>query len=337
MIIVTGGTGLVGAQLISDLLIAGHEVKAFKRQNSSIKLFENVLKSQTNDYESLSRNLSWVDADILDYFTLKEEVKLGDMVFHCAAMVSFDKKDREELMNINVEGTRNIVNICLQNGAEKLCHVSSIAAIGRGEIQGLCNEDNYVSTLKGKSNYSISKYEAEQIIWRGVAEGLNAVIVNPSVILGSGDWSKGSSKLFQTVDRGLKFFTNGTNGYVDVKDVSKAMIQLMFSEISGQRFILNAGNLTYKQLFTLIANGLNKKPPRFLAGKFLSAASWITLGAISFFTGSRPLITRETARSANSHYLYDSSKISNAISFAFAPLEETIQRVSTDYMNSPKH
>ena len=337
MIVVTGGTGLVGAQLISDLLVAGHEVKAIKRQSSSLKLFDNVLENQATDAVALRKKLQWVDADILDYFTLKEEIKSGDMVFHCAAMVSFDKKDREELMNVNVEGTRIIVSICQQNGVKKLCHVSSIAAIGRGESKGYCNENHHVSTLKGKSNYSISKYEAEQIVWRGIAEGLDAVIVNPSVILGSGDWSKGSSKLFQTVDNGLKFYTNGTNGYVDVKDVSRAMIQLMFSEISGQRFILNAGNITYKQLFTLIANGLNKKPPPFLAGKFLSAVSWISLGAISFFTGKRPLITRETAKSANSHYFYDASKISNAISFSFTSLDETIERVSADYLNSKKH
>jgi nucleoside-diphosphate-sugar epimerase len=223
-----------------------------------------------------------------------------------------------------VEGTHNIVNACIKNKVRKLCYVSSIAALGRGESNRATTEEDYRDATYKSSVYSQSKFDAEQEVWRGIAEGLNAVMVNPAVIIGPGDWNKGSSQLIQTVYKGLKFYTKGTNGYVDVRDVSKAMIQLMESEITNQRYILSSEDWNYKQLFDSIAKALNVKPPPYFAGPALSGITWRILKVASLFSNKAPLITKETAHNANSFYSYSSDKIIKELDFEFIPLEKSI-------------
>ncbi len=324
MAFITGGTGLVGAHLLFDLLQKGTKVRALIRSTSSLSVIEKVFHYYSDRAADLLQKIEWIEGDILDFFLLDDLLHEGEDVYHAAAFVSFNPDDHEQIQQINVEGTHNIVNACIKNKVRKLCYVSSIAALGRGESNRATTEEDYRDTTYKSSVYSQSKFDAEQEVWRGIAEGLNAVMVNPAVIIGPGDWNKGSSQLIQTVYKGLKFYTKGTNGYVDVRDVSKAMIQLMESDISAQRYVLSSEDWNYKQLFDSIAKALNAKPPHFYAGPTLSGVTWRILKVASLFTGKAPLITKETAHNANSFYSYSSEKIIKEFGFEFIPLEKSI-------------
>jgi len=324
MAFVTGGTGLVGAHLIFDLLQKGTKVRALKRPTSSLSVIEKVFHYYSDNAEALLQKIEWIEGDILDFYLLDELIQENEEVYHAAAFVSFNPDDHDQIRQINVEGTHNMVNACIKNKVRKLCYVSSIAALGRGESIRATTEEDYRDATYKSSVYSQSKFDAEQEVWRGIAEGLNAVMVNPAVILGPGDWNKGSSQLIQTMYKGLKFYTKGTNGYVDVRDVSKAMIQLMESDITNQRYILSSENWAYKQLFDSIAKALNVKSPPFCADPILSGIAWRALKVASLFSSKAPLITKETAHSANSFYSYSSEKIIKELGFEFIPLEKSI-------------
>ena len=333
MIFVTGGTGLVGSRLLAQLVAdESNEIVALKRKKSDLRWVNKVFFQHFSNPDLYLKRIQWVDGDILDYFFLEELIPAGVEVYHAAAKVSFQKKEAALVMQTNVEGTHNLVNVCLKNKVRKLAYVSSIAALGRGEVNHATTENDFRTTSKGTSVYSASKYEAEMEVWRGIAEGLNAVIINPAVILGSGNWKKGSTELFNTVYKGLKFYTKGTNGYVSAEDVAKALILLMKSDISSERFILSQGNYSYQFLFDMIAKGLRVKVPNFYASPFLSEIAWRSLSFISFFTRKQPLITKETAHSANAFYNYSSEKFLQKTEFEFMPIEETIAAVCKEYL-----
>jgi dihydroflavonol-4-reductase len=254
-------------------------------------------------------------------------------VYHTAGLVSFQPEDRDEVSRTNAQATSHLVDACIKKRVKKLVFVSSIAALGRAEAgKEAITEQDYRNSAKGTSAYSSSKYEAELQVWRGMAEGLNAVIVNPSIILGEGDWSKGSSELISTVYRGLKFFTRGVNGYVDVKDVGKAMVLLMKSDIQGERFLVSAENWSYEKLFKTIAQNLQVKGPRLYASPILGSFAWRLLWFVSLFSRKTPIITKDTARNAKSHYRYNSEKIRHAVGMEFKAMDETIQRVCAQFL-----
>ncbi len=334
MAFVTGGTGLVGAHLIFDLLKKGSSVRALKRPTSSLSVIENIFHYYSDNAEGLLQKIEWIEGDILDFYLLDEVLQENEEVYHAAAFVSFNPDDHDQIRQINVEGTHNMVNACIKNKVHKLCYVSSIAALGRGETSRPTTEEDYRDATYKSSVYSQSKFDAEQEVWRGIAEGLNAVMVNPAVILGPGDWNKGSSQLIQTVYKGLKFYTKGINGYVDVRDVSKAMIQLMESNITNQRYILSSEDWNYKQLFDSIAKALNVKPPPYFAGSALSGITWRILKIASLFSNKPPLITKETAHNANSSYRYSSEKIIKELGFEFIPLEKSIEDTCLLFMQT---
>ena len=334
MAFVTGGTGLVGAHLIFDLLQNNVAVRALKRPTSSLNVIERIFHYYSENADELLQKIEWIEVDVLDFYLLDEIIQENEEVYHAAAFVSFHPQDKAQIQQINVEGTHNIVNACIKNKVRKLCYVSSIAALGRGENSRATTEEDYRDATYKSSVYSQSKFDAEREVWRGIAEGLNAVMVNPSVIIGPGDWNKGSSQLIQTVNKGLKFYTKGRNGYVDVRDVSRAMIQLMESEISAERFILYSEDWNYKELFDSIAHALGVKPPPFYAGAFLSEISWRVLKLGSFITGKNPIVTKETAHTANSFYAYSSEKIKNKLGFNFIPLKQSIEDTCRLFLNS---
>jgi nucleoside-diphosphate-sugar epimerase len=225
---------------------------------------------------------------------------------------------------VNARGTANLVNACLDNNIRKLCHVSSIAAIGRAENEDVIDEKVVWKASRRNSNYAISKYAAEREVWRGIEEGLEAVIVNPSIILGPGEINSGSTRLIRTVDKGLKYYTSGVNGFVDVRDVVRIMEKLMESEISAERFIVSAENLSYKELFAIIAAGLNKPEPRYQAGKWMGEVVWRFEYLKSKLTGKKPLVTSETARTASNHYRYTSEKVRTRLDYNFIPVKQSI-------------
>jgi len=328
MIFVTGGSGLVGSHLLFDLASSGKQVRALKRKNSSIELTKKIFGYYSNDTEKLLNSIEWVEGDVMDIYSLYDAMQDIDQVYHAAAIVSFHPSDQKKMMMINIDGTANVVNACLYKDVKKICYVSSIATLGRTDNDELVNEETQWKNSKNNSQYSISKYGAEREVWRGTIEGLPAVIVNPSVIIGPGDWRKGSSQLFQQVWNGLKFYTDGVNGYVDVRDVSKAMVLLMESDIVNSRFILSSENLDYLELFTMISEGLNKKIPSIKANYFLSQFAWRAEKLRSSITGKKPLITKATARTAFHKYYYSTEKIKKALNIEFIPMPQSISDTS---------
>jgi nucleoside-diphosphate-sugar epimerase len=330
MILVTGSTGLVGSHLLYHLILKGEEVLAFKRKTSSTELVRKLFSWY--NHQDLFDKINWVEGDVLDYNSLITAMNQVDDVYHTAAMVSFHAADKQKLLQINIEGTANIVNASLEAGIRKLCYVSSVAALGRAGTGKITTEDTEWKNIPGLSIYSHSKHHAEMEVWRGIAEGLQAVIVNPTIILGPGKWDEGSVKMFQTVYKGLLFYTGGRNGYVDVDDLAKAMIRLTEGNFYNERFLISSENIWYKDLFTWMAESLQVKPPRKKAGPVLSELSWRALKLISFFTGKPPLITKETAQTANQDFQYSNEKFIRATGMKFKPVKQTIEETAKIFL-----
>ncbi len=338
MIAVSGASGFLGSYVVCMLLEKGKQVRAFKRANSNLLEFEYIFRTyfasfNSLEHSSIKNNLQWIVADVLNIPSLDEALNGVEEIYHCAAVVSFVQKHREEMMHINVGGTANLVNIALEKGIKKFCYVSSIAALGREKSGDQISEKTKWNESKNNSNYAISKYKSEMEVWRGIEEGLQAVIVNPGVILGTGDWNKGSCKLFKLVWSGMPFYTFGVNGYVDVKDVSRAMIELMEKNKFSQRYILVGENLQMKNYLDAVAENFDKKKPTINAGKFLSQLAVVVDGIKSLITGKEPTITKETARASQNKFYYSSKKIINEMGFTFTPMSETINTNCKHFLN----
>jgi len=318
---VTGATGLVGSHLLYDLLRKGYHVKALKRPQSNTLQVQQTFSLYTDDADMLFRQIEWIDGELPGSQSMSEAIDGCSCVYHAAAVVSFSRTDRADMMHINVDGTANIVNVCIEKKVP-LCHVSSIGALGRSE---LITENDLWQTARGRSAYAYSKYKSEMEVWRGIAEGLQAVIVNPAVILGPGDWTKGSSKFFSQVYKGLRFHTPGVTGFVDVRDVSRCMIQLMERELSGERYILTAGDLSYRELFNRIAAHLGVRKPSIAVHPWMLYIACHLSWLAATLTGRSPVLTKETAHSAFQQIRYSGEKIENALGYKFISLEKTIE------------
>lgn len=329
MIFVTGGTGLVGAQLLFDLASSGQEATAMHRTSSDFSVFNRLFSKNP----ALKNKISWVLGDLNDMESLGRLIGTSDDVYHCAGMISFVPKDRELLYQVNIEGTANLVNICLEKQIRKLVHVSSVGALGRNAATTpTINEDSHWQTSNDNSDYAISKYGAEREVWRGIAEGLNAVIVNPSVIIGAGNWDSGSSKLIKQVWDGLHFYSNGVSGFVDVKDVTSIMIQLMKSEVTAERFVLSSENISFKTFFDIAALAMNKKPPAYFASPWMGELAWRVEAIRNIFFHHKPLITKYTAINAHKIYNYDAGKIKRLLNYDFILVADSIKNVCRDFM-----
>lgn len=332
MIFVTGGTGLVGAHLLYKLTLAGHNVKALKRKTSNLQQVVKTFSYYTQNPDELFARIEWVDGDILDYFAIENLLNGVTEIYHCAAIVSFDPKERKKMISNNVEGTANLVNAAIENGVKKFCHVSSVAALGQVENGAMITEETNWVPSKKVSGYSESKFFSEAEIWRGMEEGLDAVIVNPSIILGPANWDTGSAKMFKTVWDGMKFFTRGITGFIDVKDVVRAMILLMddanFSTAKNNRFLLSAENISYGNVFFQIADALGKPRPKYFASDALLGLVWRSAKIAGMITGKSPLITRETAANASRVRNFDGSKITRILGFQYLPVAKSIQHTA---------
>jgi nucleoside-diphosphate-sugar epimerase len=325
MILVTGGTGLVGSHLLYKLTSLGETPLALKRPSSDISRTRKVFSYYSDNSDDLFNKIVWIDGDILDYSSILEAMEGVNKVYHTAASVSFQSSDKQNLIATNITGTANIVVAALEKNISKLVHISTIGALGRAESSGVVTEETHWNSKKS-SVYSTSKYNAEMEVWRGIAEGLNAVIINPSIILGPGEWNTGSSKLFSAMYSGLKFYSIGSNGFVDVEDVAESMIQLMNSDIAGERFIINSENISYKQFFTWMANSLNVAPPKYKAGTFLSGIGWRLLWVKGLVTGKKSTITRETAETACQSYDYSNKKIKQELGIDFISVKDSLDK-----------
>ena len=317
MILVTGGSGLLGKELITQLLAQGRKVTA---------IYNKTLLPDFN-----SPLFTQYQCNILDVVGLEELMQRGiEQVYHCAAIITFSPKHKEELFKVNIEGTANVVNAALNAGVTKMVHVSSVAALSkRKDGEPITEEINWTEE-DGLSNYGQSKYSGELEVWRGIGEGLKSVVVNPAVILGAGDWNGGSSQIFKTYYENFPWYSDGVTGFVDVKDVAAIMIQLMESDISAERFIVSADNKTYQEIFNLIAKGFNKKIPSRKVTPLIAKIVWRLEVIKSWFTGKAPLVTKETAAAALEKVYFDNSKLKKFLpQFSYCSIEETITQTCT--------
>lgn len=332
MVFVTGGTGFLGAHLLYQLLKKGENVTALRRPESKNDLLERVFGFYTGNIQGLIDKIDWIEGDLLDIYSFEKVLNDVSAIYHSAAIVSFQPGDKNQMMHANIQGAANLVNIAIEKKIKKFCHVSSIAAIGRADNTKTIDEQTRWRASKRNSSYAISKYGAEREVWRGIEEGLNAVIINPSIILGPGEINSGSGKLIATILKGLKFYTSGINGYVDVRDVARAMIKLVDSDISGERFVVSAENLLYKDLFEMISKRLGKSPPTYKASWWMGEIAWRFEHIKGKLTGSKPLITRETANTAANIYVYSNKKIINQLNFQFTPIQQTVNEACDYYL-----
>ena len=334
MVFVTGGTGFIGAHLLYHLLIKDENIKALRRRESNNDLLIRVFGFYTENIQELINKIDWIEGDLLDICFLEEVLNDVSTIYHSAAIVSFQPGDKDQMIHTNIQGTANLVNIAREKKVKKFCHVSSIAAIGRADNSKTIDEQTRWRASKRNSSYAISKYGAEREVWRGVEEGLNAVIVNPSIVLGPGEVNSGSGKLIATVLKGLKFYTSGINGYVDVRDVVRAMIMLVDSDISGERFVVSAENVFYKDLFEMISRKLGKSPPPYKASRWMGEIVWRFEHVKGKLTGSKPLITKETANTAANIYKYSNKKIVDQLNFQFIPIQQAINDACEYYLKN---
>ncbi len=321
MILITGATGFLGAELARQLTDQGFQVRALRRENS-------VVPAQLEH----NPRIEWCIADINDFSSLEDAFENVTQVFHCAALVSFNPKDKFKLIKVNIEGTSNVVNLCVQYQT-RLLHVSSVAALGEPKKGMQITEDDYWEYSAQAHAYAISKYEGEMEVWRGIAEGLDAVIVNPSVIIGANAGFKGSGAIFKLVRDGLSYYTKGATGLVDVADVANSMIRLMNSDISGERFIISAENRHYRSLFQEIAACFDVKAPSREARPWMLGLAWRGAKVLSLFTGKPAALTSDTARSSMNESFYSNTKIKTQIGIEFKPINQSIREVCTALKN----
>ncbi len=317
MIFVTGASGLVGSHLIQSLLAKGKKVRALYRQ--AVPVFAG------------SEQCEWVKGDILDPIGLTAALEGVEYVYHCAAIVSFAPGAAAKMLHSNVVGTANVVNACLAQAVKKLIFVSSVAALGRIRENEAINESMHWTPATSNSVYGQSKYLAELEVWRAMEEGLPMAIVNPVIILGAGDWNNGSSGIFKSAYNEFPWYTGGMSGFVDVLDVVDAMQLLMESNITGQRYVLSAENLPYRTIFNTIAAAFNKRPPSKKVTPLLANIVWRLEAIKGMITGKAPLLTKETAATAQATVRFDNQKFLNAFpSFQYRKVEDTIKRVANE-------
>lgn len=328
MILLTGGTGLVGSHLLVQLVEKDYKVRAIYRSKESIKEAKKIFQFYHENYLPLWKKIEWYPADLTDYFALEEALEGVRYVIHSAAMVSFNPHESDKMLSVNSEGTANLMNACLKKEIKKVCYVSSVSSLGKQVEGGFIHEDLEWQPDSRRSAYSHSKFRAEMEVWRAAKEGLPVVIVNPSVIIGPVSWKRSSGKLFYSVKKGMPFYTNGVVGFVDVRDVAKAIVLLMESDVVNERFILNSENLPFKELFTMIAQSIGKKPPKFKVSRCITEVGWRLDLLLCFISGKVPAITRDTARSAHSKSYFSNEKFRTKFNYTFISVEEAVKNAA---------
>lgn len=329
MILVTGGTGLVGAHLLYKLCNVNDQIVALYRNKDTQKNTQEIFDLYGDS--SLFHKIIWRKADITDLPALELAFKDITHVYHAAAMVSFSPKDSEKLRKVNIEGTANIVNLCITNHIKKLCYVSSIATLSKKPGFSEMDEDSEWNPEGDHSDYSLSKFGGEMEVWRGSQEGLEVAIVNPGVIFGFGMWNVNTGKLFHQIKNGFKFYTTGIVGVVDVSDVTNVMILLMNSNIKNERFVMVSKNLSFKDIFTVIANKLEVKPPKFKIGKVMTEIIWRinSFFSILSFGNLQIGLNKYSAKSAHKKRFYDGTKITKSVDFTYTPFDITIEKIAS--------
>ena len=327
-VFVTGGTGLLGAHVLQQLTASGVQVKALKRGTSSIRTAEKVFAAYSPEPAKHWGQIEWVNGDVTDYYSLEEGLEGVDKIFHVAGFISFRRKEHRKLEKINIEGTANLVNAALHLGIKRFVHVSSVTALGHAVEPGeLISEKTPWKDSPLNTHYAVTKQAGEREVWRGSEEGLDVLVFHPGLVVGYGDWNTGTGRVVKTLAEGQPFFTEGVNGWVDVRDVARAMIETERNGISAERFILVAENRPLKEAFDELCELLGSRKPYLRAGNGLLKAAAVFESAKCWITRGEPLITTESARTANLKSYYENSKLQNQTGFRYTPLEDTFREV----------
>jgi nucleoside-diphosphate-sugar epimerase len=323
MNLITGATGLVGSYLARLLLSKGEKVRAIKRTMSDTSLLNDI-----------SDRIEWVEGDVLHIPSLEDAMEGVTNVYHCAAMISFIPREIDQMMKINTEGVANVMNVALASNVRKLVHVSSIAAFGIPPAGKVVDEKFSDPNINKAFWYYRSKHYGEREAWRAMEEGLNVVIACPSTIIGAGWWDAEPNSLYPEIYKGLKFYTSCTNGFIDVRDVTECLYRLMQSDISGEKFILSAENLSFRDVIWQMADEMKVQRPSLEAGKFLRSIAWRMEVIKGLFGHHRPLITKESAEVAGISFQYSNEKIKQTLNYNFRPVKQTIADTAQVFLKS---
>ena len=323
MILLTGATGIVGHFIAQQLLSEGHPVRALKRSQSNTERL------------GQHQGLEWVEGDVEDIPSLQKAFAGVEYVVHCAAIVSFHQEDKKRMMEVNVEGTANMINLAIENKVRKFVHISSVAALGRKEGSPVIDEKTKWEESKNNTNYAESKYLGELEVWRGQEEGLATVILNPSIVLGPGDWHSSSMHVFKYVNQERIFYPVGEMNFVDVRDVANIACKMLFNDKSGERFILNAGMASYKKVFGYISEHLNKPRPRYRVSYALLTFAYVFDMLRSFMTRQKSIITKESLRLSKMSFMFSNDKITRDMQYTFRTLEESVAWTCQELKNTP--
>ena len=332
--LITGITGIVGSRIAFELLAKGEQVRGFCRESSDKEWVRRYFQFLNPKGDYWFDSIEWAHGDVTDILSLQEAMHGIESVFHCAAVVSFHPRDHKMLHKINVEGTANVCNAAIASKVKALCHISSTAAIGRSRPGEQITEDSEWRDSSLNSSYAISKRQAENEVWRAQEEGLNVVIVNPSVILGAGPFDKSSATIFARVQDGLKFYPTGSNAFVAVKDVAQCAIELTKRGHFGQRYLISGNNVSYREMFTSVAHSLNKKEPSVEAKTWMLKTGLVFERLKELLTGKKAMLTRESVRNANNLVAYDSSRLLSTLDFTFTSLEDSTQEVAGYFLEN---
>lgn len=328
MILVTGATGLLGSHVVVDLLAHGYEVRAMYRDASRKELVYRLLRYYYPDMAAeLQVRLSWCQGDVEDLVEVEESMQGVEKVVHCAALVSFHRRDFWKLFHVNRRGTANVLNFALAAGVKQFVHVSSTAAIGSiGSPDGVRRESDQWNASERSSGYALSKYSAEKEVWRAQEEGLAVSVINPSLMIGPGRWDESSLTILRTIKNGLRFYTKGANAFVDVRDVAKAIRLVLTEEVTGERYLVTGINTSFKVFFDEAAKQMHVNAPSILAGPLLTGLAWRISGLLARLTGKRPTITKESAQSSQNTRVYSTEKwMKRFPDFRFTPISEMLE------------
>ncbi|NAW50247.1 NAD-dependent epimerase/dehydratase family protein [Elizabethkingia argentiflava] len=329
MILVTGATGILGRMIVLELLKRGFDVKATKRPSSDIEEVKHSYDAYTDRTEEFFNKIQWVDVDFDDVYGLEYILKEVTEVYHCAAMVSFNPKSRKALFHTNVEGTKNLLYACESSKVKKFCFISSIAVLDGFNENGEQDEDSDFKPVLDHSIYAESKHFSEMEVWRAFFEGLNTVIVNPGVIIGSGNWQRSSGQLFRTLER-VPYTFSGSSAYVDVRDVANIAVDLMKNNIFGERFLAVAENCTFREVATQVRSRLGLSVPKVIPDRLLQCMGIFSI--LGFLFPALKLLNKVNIQALVSSSKISNKKIKDRLGYQFIPVKESINFHMDNYI-----
>lgn len=323
--------------MLFELVNSGLGVRALQRETSSTQVVKDLFTFYSPNGEQLFNSIEWVTGNIIDITSLDSCMKGCTAVFHCAALVSFSASDYQKLLEVNSEGTANVVNMALSLGVKEFYYVSSVAAIGRNSKTQHVSELTEWEPSVENSGYAVSKHNAEMEVWRGGEEGLSVAIVNPTIVLGPGRTDHSSGTLFKAVASGQRYYTEGENGFVDARDVAFALKRLYDEKLFGERYVLVGENLSYRKVADAMAEHLNKSKPSIKAGKWATSLAWRLLWIAGKFTGKNPVLTKESARSSHRVTTYENKKVREELGITFHTVDQAVKNASAFFQAYPDH